>query len=194
MISVAEVVVDPDFIAPQPYTILRSTGQFVEGGFKSVTVSISVFGPVQQASNREVQMLPEADRIGAIRSFWSTQPFFTTRGYAPLPGTTSEAPTPVAGAPLQFTLSANPPSGVVMLYQNGLFMTPGVDYTLSGRTITFKVQPTGPLYVTWEATVDVGADASDKIQYGNEVYRVLNVYFDPGGGYWKALATRLAAA
>ena len=52
MINVQEVVTDPDMIAPHPYTILRSQGQFVPGGFEpNNTIQISTFGPVQQASD-----------------------------------------------------------------------------------------------------------------------------------------------
>jgi len=78
MISVREVVSDPDMIAPQPWFILRSDGTFVAGGYKTVVSSILMFGPVQQASLKEITMLPEADRIGNIRSFWSTVPIYTT--------------------------------------------------------------------------------------------------------------------
>jgi hypothetical protein len=92
MISVQEVVADPDMIAPEPFTILRSTGSWVLGGFQSVVTRISQMGPVQQASNKELRMLPEADRVGSVRSFWCTVPLLLVRGYAPLPGVHVETP------------------------------------------------------------------------------------------------------
>ena len=191
MISVWEVVVDPDMIAPQPFTILRSTGSFVPGGFTSVTTPIPVFGPVQQASNKEIEMLAEADRVSAVRSFWATQPFYVTRGYAPVPSTQGESPT---GNGVSYVLSAAPPGGVADVYASGLLLQPnGVDYTLTGTALTF-VLPQTQVYVTWQTTAMVATNASDKIQYENEVYRVLSVYRDPGSGYWKALGTRMAAA
>lgn len=190
MISVQEIVVDPDMIAPQPFTILRSTGQFVPGGFESTVTPISMFGPVQQASNKELQMLPEADRISSVRSFWSTVPIYTTRGYAPVPGVFGEAP---SGSGLVYALSAPPPGGLLCVYSGGLLLRAGFDYTVVGTTLTFNIIPTS-LYVTWSTTVSVATDASDQIQYDTEIYRVLSVYLDPGGGYFKALATRLAAA
>jgi hypothetical protein len=58
-----------------------------------------------------------------------------------------------------YTLSAAPPSGVLQaLYKNGLFLTPGVDYTLSGATVTLtsptisgdKLQATWPLQMSVE--------------------------------------------
>ncbi len=192
MISVQEVVVDPDMIAPKPYTILRSTGQFVLGGFQSTVAPIPVFGPVQQASNKEIQMLQEADRVGSIRSFWCTQPIYTTRGYAPVPGVHAESP---SGSGNVYVLSEAPPAESLCVYVNGLLLKPdGFDYTLVGNLLTLRYAPLAPPYITWQTTVDVATNASDQIQYASEVYRVLQVYFDPGGGYWKALATRLAAA
>jgi hypothetical protein len=192
MISVQEVVVDPDMIAPRPYTILRSTGKFVLGGFESVVTPISMFGPVQQASNKELQMLAEADRIGGVRSFWSTQPIYVTRGYAPVPGVHSEAP---QGSGTTYELSVAPPNNSIDLYVNGLLLQPnGFDYTLVGTTIMFRFAPNNPPYVVWQETVNVATNASDQIQYVNDIYRIMQVYYDPGGGYWKALGTRLAAA
>lgn len=192
MISVAEVVQDPDMIAPQPFTVLRSTGQFVPGGFNSTVTPISMFGPVQQSSNKEIQMLPEADRVSAVRSFWSTQPIYVTRGYAPVPGVHGEVP---VGSGSAYALSLAPPSGVADVYVNGLLLRPnGVDYTLTGLSLTFVTPPDNTLYVTWQVTVDVATNASDQIQYESEIYRVLSVFRVPGSGYWKCLATRIAAA
>lgn len=191
MISVAEVIQDQDMIAPRAYVILRSTGTFILGGFQSVVTPISVFGPVHQASDKEIQMLPEADRIGEIRSFWSTSPFYLTRGYAPVPTTYGEVP---QGSGSVYVLSTPPPPGSASVYVGGLLLRPdGVDYTLAGTTLTFSFAPSGRVYVTWTVTVDVATDASDQIQYEDDIYRVLSVYSE-GGGYWKCLGTRLAAA
>lgn len=191
MISVFEVVVDPDMTAPEPFTILRSTGQFVLGGFASVTKAIPLTGPVQQASDKEIAMLPESDRVGEIRSFWSTQPVYTTRGYAPVPGVHGEHP---IGAGTTYTISELPPDGIVVVYANGLMLQPNVAYTLTGTTLTFVSAPTLPLYITWIVTVDAATNASDVIQYETEQYRILRVYRDPGSGYWKAFGTKMAAA
>ena len=52
-----------------------------------------------------------------------------------------------------YTLSAPPPGGVLQtLSNNGLFLTPGVGYTLNGTTITLaNPQPGDNLYATWIA-------------------------------------------
>lgn len=190
MISVFEVVVDPDMTAPKHFTVLRSTDTFVLGGVQSITTSIPMFGPVQQATDKEIAMLAEADRVSAIRSFWSTQPLYVTRGYAPVPGTHGEVP---SGSGTAFTLSEEPPSDSLCVYVNGLLLRPFVDYVVSGLTLTLVAAPT-TLYVTWSVTVSVQARNSDIIEYGSEQYRVLRVYYDPGGGYHKAYGARTAAA
>jgi hypothetical protein len=192
MISVQEIVVDPDMIAPHPFTILRSTGQFVPGGFASTTVNIPMFGPVQQASLKEIQMLTEADRVGSVRSFWSTRPIYVTRGYAPVPSVHGEVP---QGTGVDYTITEAPPDSALNLYAGGLLLRPnGIDYVLTGVAIVFNHSPAQPLYATWQVTANVATNASDILQYGEAQYRVLLVYFDPGGGYHKALATRTAAA
>lgn len=192
MISVQEVVVDADMIAPKPFIILRSTGKFVLGGFDSTVTSIPMFGPVQQASNKELEMLSEADRISSVRSFWSTRPIYVTRGYAPVPGVHGESP---IGSGTVYTLSTAPPMESLCVYVDGLLLQPnGFDYTLVGNIITFRTPPVTAPYTTWQVTVDVATNASDILQYEKEQYRILSVYLDPGSGYWKALGTRRAAA
>ena len=190
MISVEEVITDPDMIAPRNYTILRSQGQFVAGGFQSTVTPIPMFGPVQQASNKEIDMIPEADRVGAMRSFWSTCPLYVTRGQAPVPGTHGEVPT---GSGTNYTLTSAPPDGLANVYVDGLQLLPTA-YTIAGTTLTLNATPTVSIYVTWSITVMVGQSASDILQYKDEQYRVLQVYRDDGGGYWKAVATRMAAS
>jgi len=196
MISVQEVIGDVDMIDPQPYVIQRSTGQWVSGGFQSTIVrTINVFGPVRNATDKEVQMLPESDRISRIRAFYATQPILTTRGYAPLPATHGEVPAGTMPG-TAFTLSAIPPGGACSLYLNGVTLQPVVDYLLTGAAIVFNytVRAGAVLYATWGITARVEAAESDVILYDNEQYRVLGVYRTQGAGYLKALAHRMEAA
>ena len=195
MINVQEVILDTDVLPPEPYVILRSTGQFIAGQFQSVVTQIQQFGPVQQASNKEIAMLPEADRVGSIRSFWSPIPIYLTRGTVPVPSVYGETPTgTVPGT--EFTLSQQPPTANVTVYVSGLLMTPNVDYTLSGVTLTLAVPAAVAPWVQWPITARVQQAASDIIEYppGGEQFRVLSRYFDPGSGFWKALGTRMNAA
>lgn len=62
MIDVSEVVSDPDLCSS--FTILRTTGTFEAGGWVPNTPTvISAFGAVRNTSGKEVDMIPEADRI-----------------------------------------------------------------------------------------------------------------------------------
>ena len=57
-----------------------------------------------------------------------------------------------------YTLSTTPPNGLLSLTRNGLFQTPGVDYSLSGTVVTLVV-PTSPgdgLQATWVAVPSHG--------------------------------------
>jgi len=190
MISVAEIVQDPDLIAPQAFTILRSVDTFVLGGVQSVTTAIPVFGPVQQSSNKEIAVLPEADRVGGARSFWATIPMYTTRGAAPVPGVHGETPT---GSGTSYALTLPPPNGAANVWSNGLLLPPSA-YSIVGAILTFGTAPAAPLYVTWEITVTAGQSASDILVYEGFKHRVVQIYRDPGGGYFKAIATRMQSA
>ena len=195
MINVQEVILDTDMLPPEPYVILRSTGQFIAGQFQSVVTQIQQFGPVQQASNREIQMLPEADRVGSIRAFWSPIPIYLTRGTAPVPSVYGETPAGTVPSTV-FTLSQQPPTVNITIYVNGLLMTPNVDYTLSGATITLALPAAVAPWVQWPITARVQQAASDIIEYppNGEQFRILQRYYDPGNSVWKALGTRMNAA
>jgi hypothetical protein len=189
VISVEEIVQDPDMVAPEPFYVLRSTGSFVLGGFQSTTTSIPCFGPVHQASDKEIAMLPEADRVGSVRSFWTNIPLYTTRGTAPVPSVHGEVP---IGSGTEFTLTTTPPGLSCTVYDGaGKQLT---DFTVAGAQLVFTVAPTAPLYATWPVTVPTGQSASDIIQYGTEQYRVSRIYRVPGSGYWCCLAVRMDAA
>jgi hypothetical protein len=195
MINVQEVVVDPDMLVPESFTIERSTGQYVLGGFQSSTTQIRMFGPVQQASNKEIQMLPEADRVGSLRSFWSTVPIYVTRGYVYVPSTYGEVPQgTIPGT--EYTLAEAPPGDAGSLYIDGDLQIPDAQYTLVDSVITLTTPTTvgASLWFTYPTTVDVGASASDILNYDGEQYRVLQVYRVSGSGYWKAIGSRMAAA
>jgi hypothetical protein len=197
MIDVSEVVLDPDMVAPRQFTVLRSVGTFVLGGFQSITHSFSLSGPVQQASDREISMLPEADRQGSIRSFWATVPILVTRGFGPEPSVHGELPQGTLPGSV-FVLSAAPPNANGTFTVNGLLQRPGVDYALSGATITMLsgvvVSAGSVMFFQWPVMINAQAAASDIIQYEATQYRVLRVYRDPGSGYYKALGTQLQAA
>lgn len=64
-------VADPD-LGAQPYTVQRSTqGAFVLGGYSDTKVCIPNFGIIQQSTPKDIQMVPEGDRVSGMISFWS---------------------------------------------------------------------------------------------------------------------------
>lgn len=64
-------VIDPD-LGAQQYVIQRSTeGAFVLGGYSDTKVCIPNFGIVQQATSKDLEMVPEGDRVHGMISFWS---------------------------------------------------------------------------------------------------------------------------
>ena len=196
MISMSDVVSDGDLAAPKPFQVLRSTGTWASGGFVStITETLELTGPVQQATDREVAMLPEGDRVGQVMSFWATLPLYTTRGKLPSPTLHAETPKGTVPGTL-FTLSQAPP-GQIALYLNGEFLTPdGVDYAQSGMSVVMNsaVNLADKLLAQWPVISNTDPAAADILVYGGEKYRLLDVKHDPGCGYWKALATRMSAS
>ena len=78
MIDVSEVITDPDLA--QSYTVLRSTGSFVKGLWTEDTpTSITMTGVITVANDRELDQIPEGDRIKGAMVFHSTQVLYTTR-------------------------------------------------------------------------------------------------------------------
>lgn len=76
LIQVSEVVNDPDLA--QPFTILRSTGSWLNGVWQSVTTEIQNYGVIAEPSVRELEMIPEGDLVKGAMVFWSAQPIYGT--------------------------------------------------------------------------------------------------------------------
>jgi hypothetical protein len=81
MIDVSDIVSDADLA--QVFTILRSTGTgFQYGVWQSSTTTLSSYGPVQPATDRDISMLAEGDRVKEVKAFWSSQPIYGTNAIA----------------------------------------------------------------------------------------------------------------
>lgn len=79
MISLAEIVADPDFA--QTYTINRSSGVFQLGKFVGTTTPLPSYGIIKPAKANELEQIPEGDRItGAITVHSTDQIFETNQG------------------------------------------------------------------------------------------------------------------
>jgi hypothetical protein len=76
MISVAEVVLDPDLA--ENFTVNRLTGSFQLGGWVQTSTTIQFYGIVTVASNKDLQMIPEGDRVTGSMLFHSTERMYLT--------------------------------------------------------------------------------------------------------------------
>ena len=76
MIDVSEVVNDPDLA--QPFSILRSTGSWLNGVWNSVVTTIQSYGVIAEPTVRELKMIPEGDLVTGGLLFWSATPLYAT--------------------------------------------------------------------------------------------------------------------
>jgi len=77
MIDVADIINDPDYA--KDYTILRSNGFFDEGGFTETITEIPDYSAVLPTNTKDLEQVPEADRISGSMTFYSSIPLFVTR-------------------------------------------------------------------------------------------------------------------
>lgn len=90
MIDVSELMSDPDFA--QSYLVHRMSGSWVEGEFIQNESVINFYGPITVANTKDVNMLPEGDRIVGLMTFYTTSdnPIFVTRNLDTDQGTSDE--------------------------------------------------------------------------------------------------------
>lgn len=83
-IDVSEVSIDSD--VGLPFTIIRSTGQWVNGVWTTQETEIPAFGTISVAADKELEMIPEGDRVHGAKVFHTDQPILTTRDTPATPG------------------------------------------------------------------------------------------------------------
>lgn len=76
-ISLLRVVTNP--MLCQSFTVLRSSGQQGPGGWINQETQLTLYGVVSVASDKDLQMIPEGDRIGGAMVFHSAEQIYTTR-------------------------------------------------------------------------------------------------------------------
>jgi hypothetical protein len=77
-VSDLSAVVD-DGVLSEPYTIERSTGVFQLGGWVTTAINVPGYGVVSVATDQDLLMLPEGDRITGSMVFHSLQRIFETQ-------------------------------------------------------------------------------------------------------------------
>lgn len=90
MIDVSELIVDQDFA--QPYTVYRKSGDWSGGRFVETEIALQFYGVVIAANIKDVNMLPEGDRIAGLMVFYTTadNPIFVTRDLDSSKGTSDQ--------------------------------------------------------------------------------------------------------
>lgn len=76
MIEINEIIDDPDFA--QTFTVYRSSGDFVNGRWVETTTEVSLEGVILPASAKELNQLPEADRLTGSISIYSKSQLYLT--------------------------------------------------------------------------------------------------------------------
>lgn len=79
MLNISELINDPDFAQPTGFTVTRSTGAWVAGVFTVTTEQLAYTGTIIPATTKEIEMLPEADRVHGAVSVWTLAPLYVTR-------------------------------------------------------------------------------------------------------------------
>lgn len=77
MIRVEEVIFDADFCVE--FVIVRKIkGEWVNGRQSEGTKKINVYGIVNSTSSKDMEMLPEGDRIHGLKTFYTNQELYLT--------------------------------------------------------------------------------------------------------------------
>jgi len=77
MIDVAEIINDPDFY--QSYIIHRKGGYWLGGTWKETDTEISSGGVVIACNAKDLEQIPEGDRVKGMMCFYNTSPLYVTR-------------------------------------------------------------------------------------------------------------------
>ena len=66
--------------AAEPFTINRSVGRFVAGGWAEEKTTLKVWGIVSNLSPEDLGQIPEGDVVNGMRGFNSRQKLYRTHG------------------------------------------------------------------------------------------------------------------
>jgi hypothetical protein len=88
MINVSEIINDPDFAQDIP--VWRKTGQWVAGKFVQTEVKINLYGVVTACNTKDLEQVPEGDRVIGMMCFYTTDPIYTTHNDLENKGTSDE--------------------------------------------------------------------------------------------------------
>ena len=72
MINLAELVTDPDFA--QKFQIIRKAGSYLKGRYQTEETREDVTGIVDPVNAKDLEFIPEADRMKSSKTFYSLAP------------------------------------------------------------------------------------------------------------------------
>jgi hypothetical protein len=75
VVNLSRVVLGP---MAETYTIMRSTGMFVRGGWQTTATQVPGYGVVSVANAEDLEMIPEMDRVTGAQVFHSFDRIYLT--------------------------------------------------------------------------------------------------------------------
>lgn len=76
MINVAKAITDPRF--SQKFKVFRKSGEWIRGRFEENEKEISMIGVIAPSKPKEIEMIPEGDRVGEEITIHTTRKLYTT--------------------------------------------------------------------------------------------------------------------
>lgn len=88
MIDLSSAVTDPRFA--QPFPVYRKNGEWIKGRFEQVENEIKMIGTISIASAKQIEFIPEGDRIGGEIVIHCVKELYTSRNAPNESGTADE--------------------------------------------------------------------------------------------------------
>lgn len=88
LINVSKVILDSRFY--QSFKIFRKSGEWLKGRFEQNETEISISGVITPAKPKEIEMIPEGDRVGGEISIHTINKLYTTHSLENEEGTSDE--------------------------------------------------------------------------------------------------------
>jgi hypothetical protein len=79
MINVGRVVLSRNFAQLGGFTVYRQSGNWVAGRWEPSESTLQLQGTVTAMNPKDLEQVPEGDRVTGMMCFYSTQPIYTTR-------------------------------------------------------------------------------------------------------------------
>jgi hypothetical protein len=77
MIDLSSIVTDPRFA--QAFIVKRFSGKWQAGRFVETSTDIQMIGTISIANAKQIEFIPEGDRIGGEIAIHTTQPLYNSR-------------------------------------------------------------------------------------------------------------------